>query len=59
MDVSCESALTLQLPVYTLCFHNDLGAMRRRAPVGSPNLEAVCKGGLVSAVTATVRQRAN
>lgn len=59
MDVPCESALTLQLPVYTLGFHNDTGAMRHRAPVGSPNLESVCKGGVVSAVTATVRQRAN
>lgn len=59
MDVPCESALTLQLPVYTLCFRNDRSAMKHRAPVGSPSLEAVRKGGLVSAVTATVRQRAN
>lgn len=59
MDVPCESALRLQLPGYTLCFPNDLGAMGHRAPVGSPNLEAVCKGGVVSAVTAMVRHRAN
>jgi len=59
MDVPCVSAKTFPSTVCTASTSEDLGAIRHRASVGSPNLEAVREGRLVSAVTAMVSQRAN